>query len=287
MKANTVRRRKTFGLPTILRGLTREILVGVVIGVIVLGLTPLVNSLTTSANTRKKQYSDLSSVRVGMSRGYLDDLFGFPVIETIPFLYDEYETLELTSAGYKLKDCVLLCMFDHNSLVAYVVVVNGKGLYRLPYMTLQENRKLLEFSYTDILNNQRLLKAIEEKTDVLPIFITMQGNVPGNNNDYAYYYELYYGGGPADYNYFLYGDYKDFHLNKRSDELMWLAQDYHDSVGEMSEEDLSNYLTMREQVRPNVFGVICNGYAGKFDFVFDIIQTRDNGALLFDDWFTE
>lgn len=282
VKIKIAKRRKSLGILTTLRGFTREILVGVVIGVIVLGLTPLVNSLTTSANTRKKQYSDLSSVSIGMSRGYLDDLFGFPVIETVPSRYEEYETLELISTGYRLKNCVLLCMFEKNSLVAYVVAVNSKGLYPMPYMTQKKNQKLLEFSYTDILSNQELL-GISGKGSMF----WMKANVPASSSVYAYYYEVYYGAGPADYNYFLYGNYMDYMFNEGSSGLMSWGQCYCDGIDNTSDENLPKYLTLREQVCPNTFGVISGSYAKDFNFVFDIIQTRENGGLLFDDWFTE
>lgn len=285
MKANLNHRPSAPRWASHLRGLTREVTIGVVIGVIVLALTPLVNHLTTAANAKKQLRANLSSVRLGMAQGYLDDLFGFPIIQTKPFWYEDYPEPELTSAGYKLRDAVLLCMFQDDALAAFVVVVNDKALYQLPTMTFMKRRQLLNFTYADVMDGPLLRESTQGLAAGLPSFTLLMGNVPGNNSDYAYYYELYYGGGPADYNYFLYGSYQDGNINLESGNLMAMGQNYYLNPEKFSEQEWARFSRLREWVRPNVFGIISGQYAEEFDFVFDIVQSRENGALLFDDWF--
>ena len=101
---------------------------GVVIGIIILIVTPFVNSAIESHSIRQKLVNDLSSISLGMSKNYIDGLFGQPIIESryeeAVTWYSDYQTEEpFISAGYKLKNSVLLCLYCDNNLVALLVLL--------------------------------------------------------------------------------------------------------------------------------------------------------------------
>ncbi len=259
-----------------LKGVLREIIIGVVVGIIVLVFTPILNHAIATKEAQNELSNNLSSVSIGMSKSYIDDLFGKPIIESVhegtegwPWNFQIEETL--TAAGYKLKDSVLLCLYCSNDLAAFVVVVNEEHLYHIPINIFYDDCYLLDFTYADF----------SETIDIA------EGNVPGNNDDYAYYSELYYGGGAADYNYFIIGSYKDYRNRTEAENLMIVGERYllsrdMDSYKEQYDEDL--HYKLRQQVHPNVFGIVSPDFAANFNFVMQIVGNRVNGGLLFNDW---
>lgn len=250
-----------------------EIVTGVVIGIIILIVTPFINHAIESHSIQQKLVNDLSSVSLGMSKNYIDGLFGQPIIEsgyerTVTW-YSDYQTEEpFISAGYKLNNSVLLCLYCDNSLVAFAVVVNESHLYRIPANMYLDDCYLLDFTYFDF------SETAEE----------CEGNVPANNDTYAYYSEMYYGAGPADYNYFILGSYKDYREKTDAWALMRMGQAYSlddDNLYPYNEEE---HDLARKNVQPNVFGIVSSTFSDEFNFVFQIVGNRVNGTLLFSDW---
>jgi len=265
-------------IPIIIKKYLGEIVTGVVIGIIILIVTPFVNNAIESQTARQRLVNSLSSVSLGMSKNYIDELFGQPIIETeykkTVALNPDYQAEELfISAGYKLKNGVLLCLYCDKSLAAFAVVVNEAHLYRIPANMYLDDCYLLDFTYFDF----------SETVD------KFEGNVPANNDTYAYYSELHYGAGPADYNYFIIGSYKDYREKTDASTLMFLGQAHvlqaHvlDDGGLFTYDEEEHYAA-RKNVEPNVFGVVSSTFSDEFNFVFQVVGNRANGTLLFSDW---
>ena len=243
------------------------------IGLSVLMVTPVVNNMIESNEMQQSLVSNLSSVSLGMSKNYIDGLFGQPIIEsryerTVTW-YSDYQTEEpFISAGYKLKNSVLLCLYCDNSLVAFAVVVNEAHLYRIPANMFLDDCYLLDFTYFDFSET----------------VYACEGNVPANNDTYAYYSELYYGAGPANYNYFILGSYKDYREKTDAYALMHIGQAYALNDDDLYPYDKEEHYLARKNVQPNVFGVVSSTFSDEFNFVFQIVGNRVNGTLLFSDW---
>lgn len=257
-----------------------DIVVGVVIGLIILIVTPLVNNIIESHKAQQNLVNNLSSISLGMSKNYIDGLFGQPIIESeweAVTWYEDYQAGEtFISAGYKLADSVLLCLYRNESLKAFVVVVNKEHLYRIPSTMYLSDCYLLDFTYADF-------------SEELEWF---EGNVPANNDDYLYYTELFYGAGPADYNYFVVGSYKDYRDETEANDLAIIGQQYvliNEGSNIYDERihiyyDAEEHYAARKKTQPNVFGIVSSAIADEFNFVFQIVGNRVNGALLFNDW---
>lgn len=250
-----------------------EIVTGVVIGIILLVVTPFVNHIIEHQAAHQELENNLSSVSLGMSKNYVDGMFGQPMIEaeyeeTVVWYSDNQTEESFISAGYKLNDCVLLCLYCNNSLLAFVVVVNEAHLYRIPANMYLSDCYLLDFTYADF----------SETID------TFEGNVPANNDTYAYYSELHYGAGPSDYNYFILGSYKDYRENADASTLMAIGQTHATGDNYLFQYDKGEHYSIRRNVQPNVFGIVNPVYASKFNFVFQIVGNRTNGTLLFSGW---
>lgn len=247
-----------------------DLIVGVVIGLIVLIVTPLVNAMIESNEAQRNLVNNLSSISLGMSKNYIDGLFGQPIVESeyekLITWYENHQTEEtLITAGYKLSDSVLLCLYCNKTLEAYVVVVNKEHLYRIPANMYLSDCYLLDFTYADFYKT----------------FIKCEGNVPANNDDYAYYFELFGGGGPSDFNDIILGSYKDYRDGTGAYSLGHIGQEY---MCGLDLYDAEEHRAAREKTQPNVFGMVSSAFSDEFNFVFQIVRTRTNGSLLFDDW---
>lgn len=248
-----------------------EIVVGVVIGIIILMVTPFVNNSIETRSAHKNLVSSLSSVSLGMTKNHIDGLFGQPIIASeyertvTSYLGDQTERA-IISAGYKLNNSVLLCLYCDKSLVAFAVVVNEAHLYRIPANVVADDCYLLDFTYFDFSET----------------VYACEGNVPANNDTYAYYSELYPGGGPANYNYYLIGSYKDYREKTEAYALMRMGQAY--AINDYDKYNEEEHYLLRKNVQPNVFGVVSPTFSDEFNFVFQIVGNRVNGTLLFSDW---
>lgn len=252
-----------------------EIVTGVVIGIIILVLTPYVNKAIESQTAQQRLVDNLSSVSLGMSKNYIDGMFGQPVIETEYnkeineiWFSNHYTEGTFISAGYKLADSVLLCLYYNKTLEAFVIVVNKEHLYRIPANMYISDCYLLDFTYADF----------SEFPDKI------EGNVPANNDTYAYYSELHYGAGPANYNYFILGSYKDYREKTYAYKLMHVGQAYVVNGDSLYPYDKEEHNLMRKKAQPNVFGIVSSALSEKFNFVSQIVGDRENGTLLFSDW---
>lgn len=244
----------------------------IIVGVIVVALTPFVNNLYSAHEAKTAQKEHLSEIRLGLSKNYTNQILGDPIIENSSQYSGKYNDVtegEITTAGYKLEDCVVLCMYEDNSLVAFVVVVNRHGVYDVPPVLYMDNWKLLDFTYYD-------------HTDKLDVF---QGRITGTNDDFLYYYEVHYGAGPLDYNSYILGSYKDYN----DDTWMKMANltayiGANEELMALSEEDMATLLGLRQIVKPNVYGIVSRDYVDVFNFVDDIVGSREVGAILFNNW---
>lgn len=272
-------------LTHIIKPCFRSIVIEVIVGLIVLLLSFFVSSKMESRKHQEELSNNLSSISLGMSKKYIDELFGEPIIENecekLDIRYKKSAKLEtwydgsqgegrLISAGYKLPDSAVLCLYRGNNLVAFIVVVNKENLYKIPASTQLHDHYLLDFTYEEFSETVRF-----------------EGNVPANNNIYAYYFELLYGGGTANYNYFIIGSYQNYQGGPDVYSLMFIRE----SFGFKSDALLPFYPSgsekrheLRKNMRPNVFGMISSEFPEMLSFIIDVMGSRENGALLFADW---
>ena len=258
------------------------IVAGIIAGIILLLVTPYVNRWIDKRDAAVELKKNLAAVNLGMSKGYIDDLFGSPLVaQTLSeeMFKKEEDIGEITSSAHRLDGCVLLCMYCDNNLAAFVVVVEEEDLYKIPANFYTAEEYLLDFTYADFSDDPRWIECIE-------------GNVPMTSDHWAYYCELYYGANIASYNYFVVGSYKDFQEGLDVSRLMWIGQDicmgnyktklhgpYDFSLLPDGEEQ--EYLELRKKVKPNAFGVVDERFAEEFNFVFHIIGTWENASILF------
>lgn len=253
---------------------TRELLVGVIVGVIILALTPTVEQYVMQKNTNQHIKESISSITLGMSKGHIDGMLGYPIVEfkkESPIASNEDS--DYVVANYKLPNCILLCLYHENTIIAFAVTVNSKKAYSVPQSMYMSNEKyLLDFTYYDF-------------SDIVDY---ASGNAPANNDDSAYYYELHFGHNPANFDYYIIGNYKDY-IGSNSSSLYHIGQKYllenEDGNIEdtLSYEELEKYYTLRKTVKPNVFGMVSSDYIEDFDF-FDLLGSRAACGLLYDDW---
>lgn len=268
-------RKPRWGIGTLVKNHASTIIVGVIIGIIVVALTPLVEKLYATREAKVEQKTHLSEISLGLSYNYINSLFGNPIVEnsSVYYLskYQDYEDAEITTAAYKLNDCVLLCMYDHNSLAAFVVVVNKQDTYYFPSSLYLDDLALLDYTYAELVN-------VPED---------YHGNMAANNDDYPYYYEVHYGGGAMTYNSYILGSYKDY-ISNAWIEIAKYAQDI--SMDKyrpgLTEEEYNKLLEFRKNIYPNVFGLVSYKYVDDFNFVFDIVGTQEVAEMLFNDWWT-
>ena len=234
-----------------------------------LTLTPITEQYLYEKRANKEMRDNLSLVRLHMSKGSIDDMFGCPIVE---FTKEKQDMVDCIVASYKLDECVLLCLYSENSLVAFAVTVNDKKIYKVPpTMYLDSEEFLLDFTYADFFETPE----------------AMVGNVPADNDDSAIYYELHYGHNPGDFNYYLIGNYKKY--DSVAARLFFIGQTYwvnneNKNIKDiLTEEELNEYETLRKKVKPNVFGMVSSSCIEDFTF-FDLLGSSTTCGLLYDDW---
>ncbi len=236
----------------IVKWILKELFIGVIVGIAVV--------IATSYMDERERYNQLKQnlalVHIGESYEYLNSMFGIPIINEIGG--------EKREVYYKLDDAVLRCIFDNDELIAYIITVNSKNMYSVKANLYTEAPlKLLQFSYSDFSKNAGKI----------------EWNVPANNDDYAYYQEIFYGAGPADYNYFIIGNYKDYRKESVYNELLsWLASDLSQTPENIDKKRLQKY---RKMLKPNTYGMIKEGYENDIDIIGDNDNIRNYGEILF------
>ncbi len=258
-----------------LKSISREIILGVVIGIIILALTPVMERLYANRIEEKTIKETLSCIRIGMSKAHIDEMFGSPMVEFEKIIRTNESDNQYNVNNYKLKDCVLSCIYNKNSIIAFGITVNDKDVYNVPRnMYLGDSQSLLSFTYSDF----------SDTVDYL------YGNAPADNDDGAYYYEIHYGHNPADFNYYIIGNYKDY-SQQHSNNLYFIGQkDIFERTSKNS--SISNYFSSKEMeemnkyrnvIKPNFYGMISHEYIDEFNFS-DFFGSSSSCGLLFDDW---
>ena len=251
----------------LLRGFLRDIIIGVVTGVVISAITWYAGNQRTAKEIQKK----LQTVGLGETKEYIEDIFGVPVVEVT---YDDNNKYYsgLTDAYYKFDHCILNCVYSENTIIAFFVTVNKKNVYKVI-----SNRKqsLGKFSYDDFFYTT-------------PDYVFV--NRPANNDDYYYYQEVYYGAGPADYNYYVLASYKDYMFDHRDSSVGQLisyfedAGAYEKNTFESAVYETEECKKLRKRICPNTYGMICEGYQ---EIITVAVPARMFGAVLYDDWYNK
>ncbi len=262
-----------------LQGIIMSIIIATTSGIVVAFRSYKINEKVEEQKVEETIKKNLNNINLGMSNNYINELFGSPIVKDESYYKtDEGEQDVLITSCYKLGECVLLCLYHKESIVAFVIVVNDKNIYQTPNTRFSKSFNLLDFTYADF------YKEFEDAEYI-------SGNLPANNDDFAYYFEIYYGANSARYNSFIIGNYKDYNgLNKideftnKSNELIRCGQNYRSKT---NGNDIINYnyeqhYELRKQVYPNMFGIVSPSYIEKFAVVFDVAGS--NSTFLFDDW---
>ena len=250
----------------LLKGILKDIFVGVIIGIVIAAITWYAGNQRATHEIQKK----LQTVGLGETKAYIEDIFGVPVVE-VEYDDERLQYFGLTEAFYKFDHCVLHCVYSENTVVAFFVTVNKKGIYKVGRKL---NKSLGTFSYYDF--------GYTGETSII-----VDVNRPANNDDYFYYQEVYYGAGPADYNYYVLASYKDYVFNtKGASESQLIGYFENAGIYDNDELDSSVFRTdecinLRKEVRPNTYGMIRDGYE---DTIIVAVPGRTFGAVLFDDW---
>lgn len=239
----------------ILKWMAKEAVSGIVIAAAVAVAT----SLVTAHQELEKEQRRLETIYLGLNRPYIESLMGPPIVDFV-----EEESLT-TRAYYKQPNSVLICSYADEQLVAYFVVVNSdKRLYRIPYNF---------FTKKDVYLSNFTYWGFSQEVD------EYSANCPANNDDYAYYYETYYGAAATEYNYLVIGSYKNYY------NIAYTPLIAHS----MAEEDQfyasSECVTVRQHARPNVFGMIAAEYIDAIHMIPDVENLRTYNHPIFSGWY--
>ena len=233
----------------------KELFIGLVVGIAVV--------IATSYMQEQERYNrlkdELSTVHIGESYEYIKSKFGVPVINM--------SDGERNDIYYKFEDAVLRCVFEDDELIAYMITVKDRNLYKVrENIHMDKSVSLLQFYYTDFSVNCG----------------EISWNVPENNDDYAYYQEVFYGAGPEDYNYYVVGSYKDYRKESIYHELLgWCNRNL---VENPEKADMVELQRFREILQPNTYGMIKSGYENEIEIISFDENMRNYGSILFDDW---
>lgn len=239
-------------LSSLAKWLIKEVTAGLVVAAAIAVATLWINNY----QAYQKEKMQLQKLHLGLSSQYIDSILGIPMVQ----FYDSYCGADISI--YKQSNSVVWCAYAEEKTVAYVVVVKSSGrLYKVESnIMMSEDAYLTQFTYSEFAPEN-------ENTEI---------NLPANNDDYAYYSELYYGAGPADYNYFILGSYKSYF---NEDDFVKLLNCY------WSENPEAEAGSIRSHVTPNAFGMIKAGYEDTFSLVPLGEDLRTYNDALFGDWY--
>ncbi len=274
-------------------GIISTIIGGLVVAVIML----YVSSHYNSNNEQKQKIAFLNTISIGQSRTYITDMLGSPIVSaSLPNYASEKDVPEgnYSNSGYKLENCVVLCLFNDDSLVAFAIVVNDNNIYEIPSVSSlswkANNRKLLNFTYSDLNDSLTL-----ENLDVEPWILGY------STTGYAYntYAEIYSGAHVNHFNASFIGNYMyqqtaafnpDLNTLFNSGNVIMNYQKgnsllgYDEAAMLNTTQHYTDILNSRKVIYPNLFGIISFELVHSFDYVTDIVQDDSRAELLFGDW---
>lgn len=256
-----------------------SVITGIIVAVITLNITDTHNKMISD----NELVNSLKNIRLGQSWKYIDEQFGVPLIESDLTDYasrNDIPSGNYSNAGYKLDNCVILCLFDDNSLVAYVIVVNQNGIYQIP----NSNETLMDFTYSDFCSN---------------IILGSDTRILGHDTRQSAYntYAEFHPGANINHNHatilgsYMYDTDPDTNQiyyelkTKGSIVTSYYETDWIDSIDVGSYEQEINEL--RQNYYPNVYGVVTYELSKTFDYCSDIVQSDERAELLFGDWWVQ
>lgn len=226
---------------------------GVIVGVFLLSITEDYNDRANENRLRE----NLEKVTIGISKEFCNQSFGAPIVSRI--MPDDYyhvdlngdgvlEHYEFTASGYKLKDCVLLCMFRDGILDAYVIVTQKEDVYLVrpisnSYLSFAPHY-LLSFTYDEFKENVNW--------DYCSAYDSNEGAF--------YYYSEMTGGAHVDnYLYLIVGNYAVEYNEKVNMEIYDLVRTkWREGMAndETREELRAEIMRLRSLCKPNTFGAV-------------------------------
>ncbi len=256
---------------------------GVISGVIVAVFTLPLGVYFGDSMTKKSIDDSLNKITIGISKDYCNQSFGAPIVcRNLPEDYYQVdldgdginEHYDFSAAGYKLNNCVLLCMFRDEALDAYVIVTQKEKSFMVRPIsnTILSGKDcyLLDFSYSDFSTN---------------LYWEYCSAFPSNEGAYYHYSEMIGGAHVDNYLYFIVGNYAVQYSSKlyRDNiyELVFKKSREVGEVDEVQEELRSEILELRSLCKPNAFGEVNYSIYKQFDFTKDIVQDATSFDLLF------
>lgn len=216
---------KLFFIGKVFIKLISEIVLALLIAVFTYLATSFYHNRTAELETNKK----LEQIYVSVSDEYVNALFGSPYVTL-------KETDELTNNFYIVEDDVILRTVSKNNNVIAFFITSTNEKRKIPINTYDDAKPIGEIVYTesDYAGEHR------------------EAYYCGNGRD-NYYYEIQGTGRYGMYNHYLYGTVSYGFLDSRSIELVTV-------VGLDNDIDQTLIDDLREEVKPNTFGVIADGY---------------------------
>lgn len=244
-------------IKTVCNWLLKEVVAGVTVAAAIAVATLVVSEYTKY----KQEQENLELLYLGLSRQYVESVFGIPVVE---FTEAESNTIR---AFYKQKYSVVSCSYADDHIVAFFVIVNAdKKLYRIPYnFFIDDPAYLTDFTYADF----------SEKAD------DFEANCSANNDDYAYYTETYYGAAAAEYNYYIIGSYKNYFDNSYMPLISNALTAWNDENNFYKTDE---YYSVRTKAEPNVFGMVDAQYVDSIWLSSISEELRTYNHSIFNNW---
>ncbi len=270
----------------------RDILLATASGIIS-GLVVLLFSMPIGTDYNNKLQEELIDenlikIRLGISKDYCDQIFGAPIISNN--LKDDYYKVDLNedgqfenysynASGYKLKKCVLLCVYRDNTLDAFVIISNMQKYYKVKPVSNKylsgTDRYLLDFSYAEFCK--------DVQWDLISSYSS-------NEKAFYHYFEMTGGGHIDNYIYYLIGNYDVTYGHSESLDNLYELVDYGDrctvaiDTNESSQADelKRKIILLRNSCKPNVYGEVNYTIYNQFDFTKDIVSDVVSYNLLFE-----
>lgn len=233
------------------------IIAGFVSGMLLMATPFVYDTFTKRTDEQEKLYS----LYLGVNSEYIGSKFGVPIINHI----DSEKNMEYSY--YKGEQTVVLCTYESEILIAYMIFQKEKE----NFIDIEKN-----FEYRNYFEPERTLFLTEFSLSDVPWEIISQSyGEPSNYDDYVYYAEIYKLNSGNDYNHVLLGSYKDRTVNDDFVDLIYGTKDG---------ENVDNLATYRNNVYPNVFGVIKRGYENEIGIIPDIDELDILNNAIFFDW---